>query len=196
MSSEVEEIQLRTQADVEALRGVHTVKASPYVTGSVTDLSPLACLSHVEGDLEVYETEALRDLTGLEQLQTIEGSLYLGGSCNRPSVSSCHGNVALADISALTNLQAVSSIYVAPECDGEGGGCVAGPPIEKVRFDELRQIDELVLAGMPPLVEVRLDALESATSIFLTGESLESVHFAELREVARLAIDSDRSLRA
>ena len=73
---------------------------------------------------------------------------------------------------------------------------MAGPPIEKVRFDELRQIDELVLAGMPPLVEVRLDALESATSIFLTGESLESVHFAELREVARLAIDSDRSLRA
>lgn len=186
--SGVEEIQLKTQADVEALRGVHTIKASLYVTGSVTDLSPLACLSHIEGDLGVYETEALRDFTGLEQLQTIEGSLYLGGFCNRPHVSSCHGNVALSQISALTNLQAVSSIHIQPKCDGEGGGCVAGSPIEEIRFDALTQLDELVVRGLPSLVEVRLDALESAMAIDLSGDKLESLHFAKLRDVARLSL--------
>lgn len=187
VQSGVDEVQLRTQADVDALQGVHTVEGSLVVTGSVTDLSPLACLKHVKGDLRVYETEALRDLQGLEQLETIEGSLYFGGTCETGRNSGCHGNVALSEITALKKLLHVSSLYIEPTCFVEGSGdCVGGQPVVEIRFEALEEIVELILRDLPSLVEVRFDALQSATRMVVFGDMLERLLFPELTEVAGL----------
>jgi hypothetical protein len=68
----VKETVVRTQADVEALRGVSKVEGSlliDAVRSGPTDLRALSCLTEVTGTLLIATFSPLKSLEGLEQLE-------------------------------------------------------------------------------------------------------------------------------
>ncbi len=82
------------QAEIEAFCAEYNSLSGDLIIRQVDDISALACLCAVGGNLEI-QSSRLTDLSGLEQLQTIEGSLTLLESDR------------LADISGLASLSTV-----------------------------------------------------------------------------------------
>jgi hypothetical protein len=64
-------VELSDQSSLEQLRGVTIVRGHLLVTGDVTDLSPLACLTTVAQQLSIVQTTELRSLRGLDNLTSI-----------------------------------------------------------------------------------------------------------------------------
>jgi hypothetical protein len=64
-------VELSDQASLEQLRGVTIVRGHLLITGDVTDLSPLGCLTTVAEQLSIVQTTELRSLRGLDNLTSI-----------------------------------------------------------------------------------------------------------------------------
>jgi len=64
----------RRDADLEALRGVTEIEGALRITDKATDLSPLACLARVGGDLEL-DAASLTSLDGLGSLEAVGGKV-------------------------------------------------------------------------------------------------------------------------
>lgn len=94
------DIVLSTQSEVDAfpttyfscseLVGNLTIVSG--ATDRITDLSPLAGLTHIDGDLTLRSNEGLSSLTGLDDLQAVTGEL------------------SISQYSSLSNLDALSSL--------------------------------------------------------------------------------------
>ena len=106
------DVSVTTQAEVDALRTSLTVGATRIVgnviiglekgegTSDISDLSPLAAITEVTGNVVVRHNPDLTNLMGLNQLQTIGG---------RFSVSS---NVALTSLGDFPDLQTIGDSFV------------------------------------------------------------------------------------
>ena len=106
------DVIVTTQAEVDALRTSLTVGATRIVgnviiglekgegTSDISDLSPLAAITEVTGNVVVRHNPDLTNLMGLNQLQTIGG---------RFSVSS---NVALTSLGDFPDLQTIGDSFV------------------------------------------------------------------------------------
>ena len=49
-----------------------------YISGAINNLLGLSQLTAVHGELDVYETQNLLNLTGLDNIQSLDGHRYLG----------------------------------------------------------------------------------------------------------------------
>lgn len=100
------------QAALEPLRGVTLFVGRLHIGGEVNDLSPLACLTRVAGELEIEGTSELHSLHGLEQLKTIGGDATATlRIANNQGLESLGGLDSLATIAAPPN----ASPYLAGE---------------------------------------------------------------------------------
>ena len=99
------DVSVTTQAEVNALRNSLTAGAtriegnvtigSRFGTSDIFDLSPLAAITEITGNVVVQRNTRLRNLMGLNQLQTIGGSFYVEDNASLPS---------LGDLSALATI--------------------------------------------------------------------------------------------
>lgn len=121
-------------------------------SGDIVDLSPLAGVFMVVGDLLIHDNASLTTLHGLESLQTVTGSLAIGdwyGTNNRHE-----GNPRLASIEALSGLREV----------GYGlriDGFVDGPPMA---LASLHGLEELRVVGDDLIIQWQ-DALTSLAAL-------------------------------
>jgi len=182
---------------VEALRNVGTIEGTLLITGSVTDLSPLECLGEVTGDLAVYETEALEDLSGLERLASLGGTLYVGSRCDE-GPGECVGNAALRELSGLRNLVRAKDIVIAAKCFGEGldEDCARNAALTKVSFEGLREIETLTLHENLVLTEVHLAALVGASELHVeSAPALTLLRFPSITSLETLAVSAAPMLK-
>ncbi len=178
-------VVLRDQADVTALRGVSSLNQSLLITGDVNDLSELACLSHISGDLYVGETSVLENLSGLENLRSVDGAVRIGEGCQYSEPENCHGNLALESVAALRNLEHAEMIVIAGECFGESQtGCTQNAALEKVEFDRVTELEGVGIVGNPAMTEASFAALTHLGGLRIDeNQELESVAFGSLVDV-------------
>ena len=108
-------VSVTTQAQVDALRTSLTAGATRIVgnvtigpkegTSDISDLSPLASIIEITGNVRVRRNPDLPNLMGLNQLQTIGGSFEVGGGYGA-------GNVTLTSLGDFSTLQSIGSGFV------------------------------------------------------------------------------------
>ncbi len=160
-------VDARSNDDLLPLMGATCIQGSLLIQDAVTDLSPLAALQVVGGDLQ-FSAAALTNLQGLEALTRVAGSLRLGVFVPVPG-SPCPGNPALADISALSSLEIIGAdiqVCNAPSVTSLGslGLALTGAYAGSIEVDDLPALTSL--AGFENLQSVggalrltRLDGL-------------------------------------
>jgi len=158
-----------SDADVNALAseidagGVLVGYKGVEISGNVTDLSPLSVLKRVKnGSLAIEDTTALTDLTGLENLETVDWGVYL------------RDNEKLESI-ALDSLGNVSSSL---EIKGnEKLASVSLPELSSVGYG-------VFIADNPLLSALSLDVSSVGESVTIEGNGLETlgetVHFGSV----------------
>lgn len=179
------DVRLERQSDVEALRSVTRIDGDLFVTGDVSDLSPLGCLSEVTGDFQVAEAVKLASLDGLEALKSVGGSLYIGWGCSWDQ-GDCRGNPLLRSIDALNGLTSAGGVYITANCaESDGSGpCAVNAVLERAVFAELDHATTIWVYGNPALREVGFAALPALAGFNLTGnEKLETATFTSLESV-------------
>lgn len=192
-----EALYLKSQSDVESFANVGRFEGSLYITGDATDLSPLACLGEVTGDLAVFEAEKLQSLEGLEGLRKVGGLLALGHYCTKKQAD-CVGNPVLEDVSALSGLERAKKILIRPKCAEDEGGphdCAFNAALKSVSFDSLREAESVELERNPLLEEAHFNALESASALkVIKSEPLRVLSFESLTTLGELYIYDARAL--
>ena len=190
-------LYLRNQRDVETFGNVRRFEGSLYITGDVVDLSPLACLTEITGELGVFETTKLRSLTGLEALRSVGGLVAIGHYCTTKQ-SECVGNPSLEDVNALHGLESASKILIRPKCAEDEGGphdCAFNAALKSVSFDSLREAESVELERNPLLEEAHFNALESASALkVIKSEPLRVLSFESLTTLGELYINDARAL--
>lgn len=110
-------------ADLFVNTGCTSVRGNVYISGAVDDLTRLAALREIGGNLTIQRTSALNTLQGLNALENIGGELVL------------IDNERLVDLNALGNLQEVH----------DNIAIVSNPYIESLRgLDNARLIEGIV----------------------------------------------------
>jgi hypothetical protein len=179
------DVRLERQEDVQALRGVSRLDGDLFVTGDVSDLADLSCLTYVSGDLHVSEARKLETLAGLENVRALGGVLYVGWGCDWDD-GDCIGNPALRSVDALAGLTTAGGVYITATCRGsaDDGPCAVNAVLERAVFAELAQTSTIWVFDNPALTEVRLDAVPSLAGFNLTGNSaLTAASFGALASV-------------
>lgn len=134
------QLGIKSQADADAAAGT-TALDGLYITGDVTDLSPLSSLTTVRQQILVDGTSALQSLHGLENIRAEEiDGLHLSVRL--------HDNAALTDISAL-QMPRASIIELI-------GGNAALADIDLYMIE----LDYLVVKNEPTAAAVRSSTLE------------------------------------
>ena len=122
------DVSVTTQAEVEALRTSLTAGATRIVgnvtigpatgTSDITDLSPLAAITDITGNVVVQRNPLLPSLMGLNQLKSIGGDFAAGNNTltslgNYPALQSINGRFIVfgnATLTSLGNFPALQSI--------------------------------------------------------------------------------------
>ena len=114
------DVSVTTQAEVDALRhsftaGVTSIMGNVTIgpksgTSDISDLSPLAAITEITGDMLVLNNPDLPNLMGLNQLQSIGGSFGAGDNAsltslgNFPALQTIGGFFVVGDNRTLTSL--------------------------------------------------------------------------------------------
>lgn len=171
------EVRLRTQQDVEALRNVWRVEGTLSITGDVVDLSPLACLRAVTGDLRVYDARNLVEVSGLENLTTVGGTLNVQPKCfGEGDDENCGPSVVERVV--LAGLREAGNVIVR-----------LNPALGEARFDALERVGDVRFVSLPALVSVQFASLARAAEVELRGaELLEEADFPSLATAGRIDV--------
>ncbi|MFO0632089.1 MAG: hypothetical protein U0168_04485 [Nannocystaceae bacterium] len=120
------DLELATQAEVDAQACVGSIMGDLVVTGTAADLRPLAQLTFVGGAVDISASDAV-SLTGLEQLGEIGAGLTIAGNAQLTSLAfqpymSVFGDVVIDDNDALASLAGAGFIGQCPFCSGGDEG--------------------------------------------------------------------------
>jgi hypothetical protein len=95
---------INTQADTALIAGYSSISGTLEIhCEDCTELSELACLNAVGGDLLMWNSHELASLDGLDNIDSVGGSLMIGYDDG----VGYRGNDSLADISALSGITSV-----------------------------------------------------------------------------------------
>jgi Leucine-rich repeat (LRR) protein len=189
------DVTVATRADLEALRNVGRVRGALVITGDVTDLGPLSCLTRIDGDLAIVEVPELRTLDGLEALTRVDGNVITGMGCNWDE-DSCIGTPKLESVAGLYNLEVIGGGLNLGNCwwfDITWPPACEGPALidHLDGFDQLAHVGSIVVDGLPNLVDVAgFGALKSLQALELRyNPNLAAVNgFAQLETLQTLQL--------
>jgi len=112
-------VTAHSDEDLEPLRGVTEISGALWLTGRTTDLSPLGCLTRVEGDLEL-DAAAVTSVDGLGALAEVGGKVTISdlpllttfrglGSLREIIWLEIDHNSSLVDLSGLEQVSLIAS---------------------------------------------------------------------------------------
>jgi hypothetical protein len=73
------DVTAKTDKDLAVLAGVTCLNGTLSISDDVTSLRPLKKLVSIDGSLRIHHTRKLTSLAGLDHLETLTGSLSIGG---------------------------------------------------------------------------------------------------------------------
>jgi len=201
--------------DLEALRGYGRIEGDLEITGNVVDLSPLSCLTTVNGNLtlralaiasveglsglrsvgalDIEQCSALSSLAGLEALQHVDSlSLF-----DNPTLSDLEAlaNVALQGDISIVNNPEIATLTGLRSTSALRSAWVGGASLENLHgLEQLARVDDLVLEVMPGLRDLTgLDGVRSIASLRLLDnpnlESLEGLGPIQALDELYLSVD-------
>ena len=141
-TTHIGDVFVRTQAEVDALRTSLTAGAthimgnvtigSTFRTSDITNLSPLAAITEITGNVVFQDNTDLTNLMGLNQLQTIGGSFEVNGNHSLtslgdfPALQSIGGSFEVSSNAILTSLGDFSTLQSIGGSFVLGGGDFSG----------------------------------------------------------------------
>ncbi len=109
-------ITFTVQADINTFGSTYTSISGNLTIGDgdITDLTPLAKLTTIGGNLSVSQNSSLTNLVGLDGISSIGGNLYIHQNSlqnlNGLNISSVGGDINIAANDMLSNIDALTSI--------------------------------------------------------------------------------------
>jgi len=167
---------LDRQSAVELLRNVTAIDNDLTITGDVTDLSPLACLSKVR-DLYIENTTQLKSLAGLERLTSVR-RISINADCTDEGQNTCTVNQQLSNVS-FEALSEVELIHV-----------FKNPALTTLSFARLTRLPEISMVRNPALVRISIPALTQAGTVDIFDCPIENLtFFSALTEIGSLGVE-------
>jgi hypothetical protein len=169
-------VTLGAQRDVARLAGVEILEGNLQITGDIADLSPLHCLTAVNGTLSIEQT-ALVDLRGLDHLVwvydlTISGNkklVDLNGLKGVTSVTDLRmdSNKGLKTLAGLENLSSINALFLTNNTALEDVSALDGVtgPVAYVYFVESAIVHFSLLNNASSIGQLFLTRHTSAVSI-------------------------------
>ena len=184
------DIALSTQAEVDAFDCTEvggTLSISDgFINDDITDLSSLAGLESVGGDLEIQYNDLLTSLAGLESLTSVGGVLWFSGNDLLPSFAGLEGLVSIGDDFRVFTNAALTSFAGLESLSAIGDDLAVNDNAELVSFEGLEGLisigDRVEIGGNGALRS--LSGLESLTTV---GGGLGIFNHPELTSLAALA---------
>lgn len=140
---------ITSEEDLEAIAGCNTLGALTIENSTLTDLSPLAALNTVDGDLIVRGNSELTSLHGLEGLTTVGRDLVITGNDSLTSVDALDALETLGRDLELSAAQLSSEMSFSALRRVNGNLRVAGFQV----LDDLAAFDELASIGGSLVIE-------------------------------------------
>lgn len=185
-----EDFFVGTNDDAQLLAGRTSISGSLFVSGDVTDLSPLADLTQVDGSVFINFT-SLANLHGLENLSFVGGSVSLSDNTLLGDVSALGnlgfvGDLVIANCGALTTLSGLENVSPAfgialgNNALLEDISALDDAAPSSAQFFDLPQVTALpALQGTSTISVDRLTSLASVAGPF-TSTSMENVFLSAL----------------
>ncbi|WP_437735549.1 leucine-rich repeat domain-containing protein [Sorangium sp. So ce1335] len=187
-------VLVTSQAELEQLRGVTALRGTLEITRRVTDLSPLECLTTIDGNLTISDNPALRNLDGLRSLEEVAGTIMVS---ENPLLESVAG-VAVkahtwyvahnASLESLSGFEEVEAGVLWLEANARLANLSA---LGNLRQGAIMLIDNDALTSLEGINASQLDGLRILRNdglVSLKGlEALESVGILELEENQNLS---------